>query len=189
MKIFSAKFIKGLNGTDSLLEDGLPQIAFIGRSNVGKSSVINSLTGQKGLARTSSFPGCTREINIFLINSSLYLVDLPGYGFAKASQEMREHFYKMINWYFFKSGYVQKTIVLIIDAEIGLTTSDQEMLDSLKIEKKNVVVVANKVDKIKKSKYQEQLEKIKSEAGGVLVIPYSARKKIGIEALTGEVLK
>ncbi len=80
MKTRTARFIKGLVGPDPLLEDGTPQVAFIGRSNSGKSSVINSLTGQKGLARTSSFPGRTQEINVFKIDHRLYLLDLPGYG-------------------------------------------------------------------------------------------------------------
>ena len=89
MNITSARFIKGVVGPDENLEDGVPQIAFIGRSNVGKSSVINTLANQKGLAKTSSFPGRTQQINLFLINKSFYLVDLPGYGFAKASKDTR----------------------------------------------------------------------------------------------------
>ena len=90
MKITSTKFVKGVVEDDAILGDGKAQIAFIGRSNAGKSSVINSLTHKEGLARTSSFPGRTQEINLFLINESFYLVDLPGYGFARASGSGRE---------------------------------------------------------------------------------------------------
>ena len=114
MLINSAVFVKGINGTDKLLESTIPQVAVIGRSNVGKSSLINSLTGKKGLAITSHFPGRTREINLFLINKKLYLLDLPGYGYAKASHEVRESLFKLIDWYLFKSEYKQKKVVLIV---------------------------------------------------------------------------
>ena len=188
MRILSAKFIKGISGSDKILEDGTPQVAFIGRSNVGKSSVINSLTNQKGLAITSSFPGRTKEINIFLINSSLYLLDLPGYGFARASWEIREKLFKLIDWYLFKSSHEQKIVVLIIDANIGPTDSDLEMLHSLEEYKKKIVIVANKVDKIKRSKYEEQLKSIKGTIGDHKIIPYSSEKKIGVSELTDEIL-
>ena len=90
MKIESARFIKGVFGSDSIFENGIPQVAFIGRSNVGKSSVINSLVNQNNLARTSSSPGRTREIDLFLINNSLYFVDLPGYGYAKLPDKLKK---------------------------------------------------------------------------------------------------
>ena len=187
MQITSAKFVKGINGSDEILEDGLPQIAFIGRSNVGKSSVINSLTRQKGLAITSSSPGRTREINIFLINKSLYLLDLPGYGFARAAHKVREQLFKLIDWYLFKSPYRQKKVFLIIDANIGPTDADLEMLHTLEEFKKDIVIVASKIDKIKKAKYVGRFRKIKDLVGGHKVIPYSAHEKIGISALTHEV--
>jgi len=113
MKIKSAEFIKGAVGADNIFENEIPQIVFIGRSNVGKSSVINSLANQKNLAKTSSFPGRTQEINIFLINKAFYLIDLPGYGFAKIPKEVRYKIQKMISWYLFDSDYVFKKVVLI----------------------------------------------------------------------------
>ncbi|KAF0133694.1 MAG: GTP-binding protein [Candidatus Saganbacteria bacterium] len=170
------------------MEDGFPQIAFIGRSNVGKSSVINSLTNQKGLAITSSSPGRTRQINLFLVNKSFYFLDLPGYGFAKASHEVRKQLFDLIDWYLFKSAYQQKKVVLIIDANIGPTADDLEMLHTLEDFKKDIVIVANKIDKIKKSKYAGQLQEIKALAGEHKIIPYSSRDKIGISALTDEIL-
>ncbi len=188
-KITIANFVKGVVGPDAVLEDGVPQIAFIGRSNVGKSSVINSLTGEKGLARTSAFPGRTREINVFLINKSFYLIDLPGYGYAKASKEGRARLRELINWYFFDSPYEQKKVVLIIDAYVGPTENDIEMLEALEERNKNIVIVANKVDKIKKSKYESQFKKIKSAVGDHKIIPYSAEKEIGVRDLTDEILK
>ena len=189
MKITSAKFVQGIIGTSEILDDSKSQIAFIGRSNVGKSSVINSLTNQKGLARTSSTPGRTQEINLFLINNSFYLLDLPGYGFTKTSKELREKLEKLINWYLFNSPYEQKKVVLIIDAYISLQDNDLDMLHSLEEHGKNIIVVANKVDKIKKSNLANQLKTIQDIVGDHPVIPYSAEKKMGISELNHELLR
>jgi GTP-binding protein len=188
MNITSAKFIKGIVEADDLLEDGTPQVAFVGRSNVGKSSVINSLAGLKGLAHTSSFPGHTQEINIFLVNKLVYLVDLPGYGFAKADKQTQKRLQQLIYWYLLDSDYEQKKIVLIIDAVVGFTETDLQMLSSLEDAGKDVVIIANKVDKLKPSEYRKQLEKITDQAGGYKVIAYSAEKRIGVGELTNQVL-
>lgn len=187
-QITSAEFVKGIVGPDDLLECNFPQIAFIGRSNVGKSSLINSLTGQKDLAITSSFPGRTRQINIFLINNNAYFMDLPGYGFAKSSFAVREQLFELIDWYLFDSDYEQKKVVLIIDANIGPTDEDLNMLHSLEEFNKEIVVVANKVDKIKRSKYEERLLEITALIGDHKMIPYSSHEKIGRSALIGEIL-
>ena len=187
MQIKTARFIKGIVGPDVLLESEIPQIVFIGRSNVGKSSVINSLTNNKKLAITSSFPGRTQQINMFLINEAYYLLDLPGYGYAKASHEMREKLFKLIDWYLFKSTYLQKKVVIIIDAYVGPTDLDLGMIQALEDAQKDLVVVANKIDKIKKSKYAEQLEALNVAVGVHKVIPYSAHDKIGVVALADEV--
>jgi GTP-binding protein len=188
MKITSAKFLKGIVGPDEAFADGTPQIAFIGRSNVGKSSVINSLTQQKDLARTSSFPGRTQELNLFLINNSFYLVDLPGYGYAKMSFERQEKLQRLIGWYLFESPYRQKKVVLIIDGKVGPTDNDQKMLETLEEQGKDVVILMNKVDKLKKMEYATQLLKVKEFAGKYPVIPYSSKKRIGIGELTHELL-
>lgn len=188
MNIKSANFIKGIVGPDRALEDHYPQFAFIGRSNVGKSSVINSLTGQKGLAKTSSFPGRTQQINLFLINNSFYLIDLPGYGFAKASKATQEKIQALIYWYLFESPYAQKKIFLIIDANIGPTDLDLEMIEELEQANKNIVIIANKIDKIKKPALTKQLQKIQTAVGGHVVIPYSADKNIGISKVVNELL-
>jgi len=189
MKITSAEFVKGVTGPDAALEDGRPQIAFIGRSNVGKSSVINSLTHQKNLARTSSFPGRTQEINLFLINRSFYLVDLPGYGYAKASKERQEDLQRLIYWYLIEAPYRQQKIVLIIDAKAGLTDTDKEMLRELESRGKNIVVVLNKIDRLKKLALEAQLQKVKTAVGGHMLIPYSSKKRTGIGLLTDAMLQ
>ena len=188
MHITSATFIKGIVGTDAILEDGIPQVAFIGRSNVGKSSIINSLTKQKKLARTSSVPGRTQEINAYFINRSLYLLDLPGYGFAKISREKQEHIQKLIYWYLLRSDYEQRKIFLIIDANVGATRDDLDMLYSLEQRRKNVVVVANKVDKMGTVKRNQQLNNIQRSVGSFRVIAYSSKKKIGLQDLTHALL-
>ncbi|TSC56757.1 MAG: GTP-binding protein EngB [Parcubacteria group bacterium Gr01-1014_18] len=173
-------------GPDPLMKDGKPQVAIIGRSNSGKSSLINSLVGVEGLARTSAYPGLTRELNLFLINKSFYLVDLPGYGFAKGSMEDKEKIHSLIGGYLFESGYVQKRVVLVIDSAIGMTESDLEMLGELTREKKHVVIVANKIDKIKKSDYARQMRLIQDQAQGNKVIPYSSFTRIGQPQLSDE---
>jgi GTP-binding protein len=210
MNITSAQFVKGIVEADEVLEKDIPQIAFIGRSNVGKSSLINSLTKQKDLAKTSSFPGRTRQINIFLISAkggsqpkadqppagaknsggnSFYFVDLPGYGFAKGSKDDQEKIQSLIYWYLLDSDYRQKIVVLIIDASIGATENDMQMLYSLKEQNKNIVIVANKVDKIKKSEVKNQLNKIQEVVGNYPIIPFSSQDKIGISELLNEIFK
>ncbi|MFH0859462.1 MAG: ribosome biogenesis GTP-binding protein YihA/YsxC [Patescibacteria group bacterium] len=188
MKIKSAKFIKGVLGSDDIFDNGIPQVAFIGRSNVGKSSVINSLVNQNNLAKTSSSPGRTQEINLFLINKSLYFVDLPGYGYAKVPNKLKNSLRAMLNWYFFVSDYEQKKVVLIIDAVVGPTKDDLDILRSLEDYKKDIIVVVNKIDKIKKTKYEEQFKKIKDFIGVHRIIPFSAKKKIGVKELLEEIL-
>ncbi len=188
MKIQSAQFTKGITNCDTIVDDGIPQIAFIGRSNSGKSSVINSLVDNNNLARISSFPGRTQQINFFLVNKSVYFVDLPGYGYAKVPYRVKEGIRTMINKYFFVSGCQQKTVVLIIDAKVGPTKDDLEFVAALDEYKKNVIILANKIDKLNKEKHEPQLKMIKEVMGGHKVIPYSAKKLIGVKELLAEIL-
>lgn len=189
MNIISAKFIKGIVAADELLDDGKDQIAFIGRSNVGKSSTINALTKKPGLAKTSSFPGRTQEINVFLINKLFYLIDLPGYGYTKTSRYAREQIQKLIYWYLLDSKYRQKKVVLIIDANVGPTENDLKMLQSLQDKGKDIIVIANKIDKVKRSIQQKQLKKIQNIIGHHKVIPFSTEKNIGLQELTAKILE
>lgn len=185
----SAQFIKGVTHGDDVLDLELPQVAFIGRSNVGKSSTINTLTGVKGLAKTSSFPGRTRQINVFLIDNKFYLIDLPGYGYAKVSKVERAEIEEVINSYLFNEGLHQKKVVLIIDAYVGPTDSDLEMLDALLEHKKDVVILANKIDKVKKSQQQAQIQKIKETLHGQTVIAFSAEDKKGNSEVWEQIMK
>jgi GTP-binding protein len=198
MQLTSAKFMRGVGGTDELLDDGTPQVAFIGRSNVGKSSIINSLAGRTDLARTSDTPGLTQEINIYAIGRShdrahnsahdpargLYLLDLPGYGFARAPRDVQERLQKLIYWYLFDSPYQQRKTILIIDAKIGPTDQDLQMLQALREHEKHIVIVANKIDKIKKSEYDARLAKLADlTISNEKLILYSAQEKIGVDEL------
>jgi len=196
IKIISAEFIKGIVGTDNILTDGTPQVAFIGRSNVGKSSVINSLLQRRNIAKSSGTPGKTQQINFFLIqtemernvvpssgNSNLfqkvYFVDLPGYGFAKLSKEKREKLRKMILWYFAESGANPKKVVLIIDAKVGPSDFDIEMADFLKGLDLDIIVVANKSDKLNQSERVKNLKSITNLFMQDNIILYSAKTKSG----------
>lgn len=172
-----------------MLEDGKPQIAIIGASNVGKSSMINSLTRHPGLAITSSSPGRTKQINVFLINKKIYFLDLPGYGYAKASKVERAEIQKLIGWYLFQSGYVPKMVVLIIDANVGLSVNDLEMIDMLEEEGHNIVIVANKIDKVKSSQRLNAVKKITDKVEVHKVIAYSSREKIGLKELNRLILQ
>jgi len=186
MEITSAKFIKGITGTNEIIEDSYPQIAFIGRSNVGKSSVINSLIKSKTLVKSGSTPGKTKQINFFLINKKIYFVDLPGYGFMKASLKQREKAKKMILWYLFRSQINFKKVVLIIDSKIGITKFDQEMLDLLNQNECSIALVVNKIDRLKKNQLDKQLKNIK-ESTNQEIIPYSAKTNQGREELLNKI--
>ena len=188
MKIKSAEFIKGIIGTDNIVNDSIPKIAFIGRSNVGKSSVINSLVNRKNLVKSSATPGKTQQINFFLINDKVYFVDLPGYGFAKLSEKRREKLRKLILWYLLDSGVEPSKVVLLIDAKVGPTQFDIEMLEILNKNNYDVIVVANKVDKLKKNDQLKQLAAIKDKLSYDKVVFHSVKTKVGREKLLKELL-
>jgi GTP-binding protein len=187
LKKTAVTFVKGVVKADEVLDDGTPQIAFIGRSNVGKSSIINSLTGRDNLARTSSFPGRTQQINIFSVGGAFYLIDLPGYGFIRDSREKKGRLHGLIDWYLFGSHYEQKAVVFIIDAEIGPTDDDFETLRALEEHRKSIVIVANKADKIARSKYKARILELHARVGDHPVIPFSSKTGTGIRELAREI--
>ncbi len=183
VNITSAKFVKGIVGTDQVLDELYPQIAFIGRSNVGKSSLINALTRQQGLARTSALPGRTQQINLYFINHNTYFLDLPGYGYAKVSKDDHDWFQQVIQWYLFKSNYRQTKIVLVLDAKIGPSDKDLAMIEQLEENDKPFIIVANKIDKISSPQYQEQLQRLQYSVGDYRIIPLSTKTRRGIPEL------
>lgn len=191
-EIKSAQFIKGVVGGEGLPQDNLPQVAFVGRSNVGKSSVINALCGVKGLAISSSTPGRTLQLNFFLINEKVYFIDLPGYGYSKISLKSAEKMRKMIMWYLEQNEKRPEKVVLIIDGNVGPKKFDLEMVDLLQENGYEVVVVANKMDKVKSSelirKKREIIEKLDPPAGEKNIIYFSSKTKKGREELIQRIL-
>ncbi len=182
MNITSAEFIKGIIGTDPILGKKYPEVAFVGRSNVGKSSVINSLVMRKDLVKSSSMPGKTREINFFFINKKFYFVDLPGYGFARMGAKGAEKIRKLILWYLGSGEARVSFVVLIVDSVVKPMPYDKEMADILRAENIPFVVVANKIDRLNQAERSHNMKAIEAALGGA-VLPYSARAHSGREDL------
>lgn len=185
--ITSAEFVKGIIGSDPILGDARRQVAFVGRSNVGKSSVINSLVMRKDLVKSSSMPGKTREINFFLINKKFYFVDLPGYGFARMGAKGAEKIRKLILWYLGSGEARVRLVVLIVDACVKPMEYDKEMADILRAENIPFVVIANKIDRLNQTERAHSMKAIES-ALGAQVLPYSARVHKGREELLSVVI-
>ena len=159
MKITKATFHISVANSKNLICDGINQIAFVGRSNVGKSSLINMLTNNSKLCKTSQTPGRTRLVNYFLINNSFYFVDLPGYGYAKASGAEIEGWQSLIEPYLINNENL-KLVCALVDSRIEPTENDKIMINFLNYYRIPFVVVATKCDKFAKSKVKPQLNKI-----------------------------
>jgi len=183
MKVTSAEFVKGIRGTDPIAENDVAQVAFVGRSNVGKSSLIAAILNDRSLVKISNRPGKTTEINFFLINKKFYLVDLPGYGFARVNPKEKEKLQKLILWYLTDPAIRPKRVVLVIDARIGITDFDRQMLEILREQAHPFVVAANKMDKLSKREAAEQLRSVIEAAEGGEVVACSAKMRTGIDAL------
>lgn len=188
MQIISTQFIKGLTFGDESMDFKFPQVVFIGRSNVGKSSIINTLTKTKNLAKTSALPGRTRQANIFLINNKFYLIDLPGYGYAKTSKENQDELHDLINWYLFVSSYQPEKVILVIDAVVGPTKDDLEILQALQEADKKVVIIANKIDKLKKSERLKQFKKIQQTLNNDDVLFCSTKTGEGLSGTIDKII-
>ena len=171
--------------TSTLPENTRPEFAFAGKSNVGKSSLINALMNRKAYARTSSQPGKTQTINFYNINDTLYYVDLPGYGYAKVTQEVKAKWGKMIENYLHKSPML-KCVFLLIDIRHEPSVNDKTMYDWVVFNGYQPVIIATKLDKIKRSQVQKHLKMVRQGLGigqDVTVIPFSAETKQGREEI------
>ncbi len=171
--------------TSTLPENLLPEFAFAGKSNVGKSSLINGLLNRKALARTSSQPGKTQTINFYNINDALYFVDLPGYGYAKVSVEVKAKWGKMIERYLKKSA-VLKCVFLLIDIRHEPSDNDRLMYDWIVSNGYHPVIIATKLDKIKRSQVQKHVKMLRTGLGmdkEDILIPFSAETKQGREEI------
>lgn len=185
-----AEFVRSAAGAKDFPRDLLPQIAFAGRSNVGKSSVINRLLNRKNFARVGAAPGKTTHINYFRIDEKIYLVDLPGYGYAKVSQTEKARWAGLIqSW--FDDRSLMTLGILIVDARHKPTGDDKIMSDYFKGTGRPFAIVANKLDKLKKSEIEPNLALIRETLelpDDVKVIPFSAEKGTGREELLGLIL-
>lgn len=167
--------------TSTFPENEHPEIAFAGKSNVGKSSLINALMNRKALARTSAQPGKTQTINFYNINSEIYLVDLPGYGYAKVSLEEKKKWGKLIERYLHESKQL-KLVFLLIDIRHDPSQNDKEMYEWILYQGFKPIIIATKLDKIKRSQVQKNLKAIREGLKvepGTLMIPFSAETKQG----------
>lgn len=167
--------------TSRLPENELPEIAFAGKSNVGKSSLINGLLNRKSLARTSAQPGKTQTINFYNVNQAMYLVDLPGYGYAKVTQEIREKWGKLIERYLHGSKQL-KAVFLLIDIRHEPSENDKRMYEWIVWNGYDPIIIATKLDKIKRSQTQKQLKMIRiglNVKPGTQILPFSAETKQG----------
>ncbi len=179
--IKTAEFVKGIKGSDDILRDGVPHVAFVGRSNVGKSSSINYILSRKSLVKTSSKPGKTTEINFFFVNESVYFVDLPGYGFAKMSKKSSDKLDRHILWYLTQSEVRPEYVVMVIDSKVGMTSLDKDVLALLNEEGHSVLVISNKIDKLKKNDIRKRIDVVREQSGDKKVFPFSAKEKKGRE--------
>jgi GTP-binding protein len=186
MKITQAKFIASAATPASIPRPTLPEIAFIGRSNVGKSSLLNSLLNVKGLARTSSTPGRTQALNFFDINGELIFVDLPGYGYAKVSKEERAHWGKLIEKYLAQRATLVLCI-LIVDARHEPSPLDLQMKSWLEHFGLSFLVVTTKIDKLSANERRASLTRAQKMLATDRIIPYSAVTRAGVKPLWDEI--
>ena len=185
MEIHNPQYLLTAVKPEQYPEKTLPAITFLGRSNVGKSSLINTLTNRKNLARTSSQPGKTRTINFYDIDHIWYLVDLPGYGFAKVSQKEKEKWGTMIENYLNSSEQL-RAVFLLVDIRHEPSANDKMMYEWMVYQGFHPIIIATKADKIKRSQLQKQLKVIRlglNTEKGAILIPFSAETKQGREEI------
>lgn len=180
MKIESAEFVASAHAEDAFRRDGRPEVAFVGRSNVGKSSLLNRLLGRKTLARTGSTPGRTRAVNYFLINRRFYFVDLPGYGWARAGRAERRRWAELVAAYF-AAASPRALVVLLVDSKVGATPLDAQAFEYLAGFGAEVVVAATKIDRVPRGKRQRALAAIRQALG-----LQAATDVVAVSATTGE---
>lgn len=162
MKVKEARYVLSAVNSRDLVTDGRPQIAFVGRSNVGKSSLLNRLVGRKALAKISANPGKTRAVNYFDVDSSFYFVDLPGFGYAKAARTERQAWARLMDMYF-RTTRPRPRVIQLVDAKVGATPLDIQAIEYLRSQDCEPVVVATKIDRVPRSRRQGQLTAIRQD--------------------------
>lgn len=186
-------FLLGVAGLDQIPESELPEIAFAGRSNVGKSSLVNALTGRKTLARTSHTPGRTQQINFFDLGARLMITDMPGYGYARAPKAEVEKWTRLVNAYL-KGRQQLLRVLVLVDARHGLKEVDHKVMKMLDMSAVSYQVVLTKIDKVKPGPLEKLLEKMQGElsrhvAAHPIIRCTSSAKKQGIEELRAEIMR
>lgn len=191
LNVNKAEFIKSAASPKQFIQSSIPSVVFAGKSNVGKSSVINRMLNRKNFARVGASPGKTIHVNYFFIDQKIYFVDLPGYGYAKVSQAERDRWAKLMEDFFATPGLIDLG-VMIVDARHKPTADDVTMAEWFKHSGCRLVVVANKLDKLKKSEIEPNMQQIRETLAlpeEVLLIPFSAEKGQGRETLLAEIVK
>lgn len=193
VELFNKKcdFVLSVANLKQLPADNLEEIAFAGRSNVGKSSLINALFGQRKLAKTSSTPGRTQQLNYFNLDNKIYVVDLPGYGFAKAPKEIVQNWQKLINTYLVGRANLRR-VFLLIDSRHGIKKIDEEIMDMLDKAAVTYQIVLTKVDKISAKELEKALNDTqaivaKHTAAHINVLKTSSEKNLYLDELKAEV--
>lgn len=186
MKITSAEFTKSAFEKAHWVEGGLPEIAFLGRSNVGKSSLLNSLLQRKGLARTSNTPGRTQSINFFLVNGRFYFADLPGYGFARVSKTMRAGWGQMAEEYLAGRDELALAIQLV-DSRHKPTKLDIQLHEWLVFNRKRHIIIATKSDKVSSNQLRKSLDEIGRTLPGSKILQFSAVTGKGKDSVWSEI--
>ena len=191
LNVNMAEFIRSAASPKQFIQSSIPSVVFAGKSNVGKSSVINRMLNRKNFARVGASPGKTIHVNYFLIDQKIYFVDLPGYGYAKVSQAERDRWGKLMEDFFATPGLIDLG-VMIVDARHKPTADDVTMAEWFKHSGCRLVVVANKLDKLKKSEIEPNMQQIRETLAlpeQVMLIPFSAEKGQGRELLLAEIVK
>ncbi|PHU34282.1 ribosome biogenesis GTP-binding protein YihA/YsxC [Pseudobutyrivibrio ruminis] len=171
--------------TSTLPKNDLPEVAFAGKSNVGKSSLINAVMNRKSLARVSAQPGKTQTINFYNINDEIYVVDLPGYGFAKASEKERERWGKMIETYLNTSDMI-RAVFLLVDIRHAPSANDKQMFEWMDYVGYDPIVIATKADKIKRSQLDKQIKILREGLDATkdtIIVPFSSQTKQGLDTI------
>lgn len=190
ININKAEFIKSAAAPSQFIRSSIPSVVFAGKSNVGKSSVINRLLNRKNFARVGSEPGKTIHVNYFLIDGRVHFVDLPGYGYAKVSQSERDRWGRLMEDFFAAQGLIDLG-VMIVDARHKPTADDVTMAEYFKNSGCRFLIVANKLDKLKKSEIEPNMKLIRDTLAlpeDILLIPFSAEKGDGCQALMSEIV-
>lgn len=185
MKTNDVQFIKSALTPDQFPRDQKPEVAFVGRSNVGKSTLLNALFNRKGLAKTSGTPGKTRTLNFFDVGGRCYFVDLPGYGYAKVNKTMKQQWQKHMTDYLMQREPLRLAVALV-DARHLPTLQDHEMLSLLEQAEVPIVLVATKIDKLKRGQRSAHLKRIREDFGldeEAVILPFSGLTREGVQPL------